>query len=232
MFKDDRFTEKQTSWWPIYVALRDAIVSHRLAPGTKLPEDELASIYDVSRTVIRSALQALTHDRLAQLQPNRGTFISSPTKQEAREVFEARLLIEPKIAAIAAGVAKKPDIAKLRNHMQAEHEAVASGGASDAIAASAQFHIEIAEIANHTVLTNFVRELVSSSSLVVALYWKKRETTCESHAHAALVEAIAEGNAVQSAELMKSHLEDVLSGLDGGLAATKQEGLADILRSN
>lgn len=31
---------------------------------------------------------------------------------------------------------------------------------------------------------------------------------------------------------MKSHLEDVLSGLDGGLAATKQEGLADILRSS
>ncbi|RVN99962.1 GntR family transcriptional regulator, partial [Sinorhizobium meliloti] len=26
MFKDDRFTEKQTSWWPIYVALRDALV--------------------------------------------------------------------------------------------------------------------------------------------------------------------------------------------------------------
>ncbi|OCP35756.1 GntR family transcriptional regulator [Ensifer sp. LC163] len=230
MFKDDRSAEKQTSWWPIYVALRDAIVSHRLAPGTKLPEDELASIYDVSRTVVRSALQALTHDRLAQLQPNRGTFIASPTKQEAREVFEARLLIEPKVASIAAEVAKKSDISRLRKHMQAEHEAVGSGDASDAIAASAQFHIEIAEIANHTALTNFVRELVSSSSLVVALYWKKRETTCESHAHEALVEAIADGDGARAAALMKSHLKDVLSGLDVGLAAAKQERLADILR--
>lgn len=230
MFKDDRFTEKQTSWWPIYKALRDAIVSHRLAPGTKLPEDELASIYAVSRTVVRSALQALTHDRLARLQPNRGTFISSPSKTEARDVFEARILIEPKVAAIAAGNAKKSDIAKLHKHMQAEHEAVQSGDTSEAIAASAQFHIEIAEIANHTVFTDFVRELVSNSSLVVALYWKRRETTCESHAHETLIEAIANGGGSEAADLMKRHLEDVLSGMDLGPAERKQERLADILR--
>ncbi|TIL50725.1 MAG: GntR family transcriptional regulator, partial [Mesorhizobium sp.] len=57
-------------WFPVYAGLRDAIVSHRLAPGTKLPEDELASIYSVSRAVIRAALQALSHDRLARLEPN------------------------------------------------------------------------------------------------------------------------------------------------------------------
>ncbi|TJW69282.1 MAG: GntR family transcriptional regulator, partial [Mesorhizobium sp.] len=88
-------------WFPVYAGLRDAIVSHRLAPGTKLPEDELASIYSVSRAVIRAALQALSHDRLARLEPNRGAFVAQPTKQEAREVFEARALIEPKVAALA-----------------------------------------------------------------------------------------------------------------------------------
>src|SRR5258707_15779734 len=49
-------------WSGTYTRLRDAIFAHRLAPGTKLPEDELASIYVVSRTVIRSALPALPHD--------------------------------------------------------------------------------------------------------------------------------------------------------------------------
>ena len=71
-------------WFPVYAGLRDAIVSHRLAPGTKLPEDELASIYSVSRTVIRAALQALSHDRLARLEPNRGAFVAQPTEGRKR----------------------------------------------------------------------------------------------------------------------------------------------------
>src|SRR5215472_7189838 len=94
---------KPASRWSLtYTRLRDAIFAHRLPPGTKLPEDELAAIYAVSRTVIRSALQALAHDRLVRLEPNRGAFVAHPTRLEAREVFEARALIEPKVAALAA----------------------------------------------------------------------------------------------------------------------------------
>src|SRR5215470_2033872 len=86
-------------WSPVYYSLRDAIVSHRLAPGTKLPEDELASIYSVSRTVIRAALQALAHDRLVRLEPNRGAFVAQPSQTEAREIFEMRMLVEARAAA-------------------------------------------------------------------------------------------------------------------------------------
>ena len=82
-----------------------------LAPGTKLPEDERWAISSfVSRTIVRSALQALAHDRLVTLEPNRGAFVAKPTKLEAREVFEARALIEPKVAALAAEVAKSAEI--------------------------------------------------------------------------------------------------------------------------
>ena len=68
----------------------------------KLPEDELASVYSVSRTIIRAALQALAHDRLVRLEPNRGAFVAQPSIKEASEVFQARSLIEPKVAALAA----------------------------------------------------------------------------------------------------------------------------------
>jgi DNA-binding GntR family transcriptional regulator len=230
MLKKNPSAAKVTSWSPIYLALRDAIVSHRLTPGTKLPEDELASIYSVSRTIIRAALQALTHDRLARLEPNRGTFVAQPTKKEAREVFEARALIEPKVAMLASEVANRADVSRLRSHLQTEHEAVRSGHDSDAIALSAQFHVAIAEIADHSVFTNIVRELISHSSLIVALYWKRREATCESHAHHALVDAIEARRGGEAADLMRSHLVDLLSGLDLDPMEAKQEKLADILR--
>jgi DNA-binding GntR family transcriptional regulator len=74
-----------------------------------------------------------------------------------------------------------------------EHEALRTGQTGDAISLSARFHVAIAEIAAHSILTEFVTDLVSRSSLIVALYWHRRDTTCEVHAHRALVNAIAQG---------------------------------------
>lgn len=64
-----------------------AIHEHRLAPGTKLSEDEVGLVYGVSRTVVRAALQRLAHDRLITLRRNRGAFVAQPSIREAREVF-------------------------------------------------------------------------------------------------------------------------------------------------
>lgn len=229
--KEEDFDEKQAARWsPIYYALRDAIVSHRLAPGTKLPEVELASIYSVSRTLVRAALQALAHDRLVRLEPNRGAFVAEPSKMEAREVFEARALIEPKVASLAASSARPDDIGRLRLHLDKEHEALNAGRDSDAIMLSAGFHVAIAEIAAHAVLTKIVRDLVSHSSLIIALYWKRRDATCERHAHHALLDAIARGEGAEAADLMKSHLVDLLSGLDLSGKAKKSEHLSEVLR--
>jgi DNA-binding GntR family transcriptional regulator len=184
----------------------------------------------VSRTIVRSALQALAHDRLVKLEPNRGAFVAQPSKKEAREVFETRALIEPRAAALAAEVAKPADIARLRRHLQEEDEAVRAGRDSVAIALSARFHVAIAEIADHSILTELITDLVSRSSLIIALYWRRRDTTCESHAHHALVDAIAKHQPRNAAELMNSHLVDLLSGLDLTLGDTKPKSLAEMLR--
>jgi DNA-binding GntR family transcriptional regulator len=51
-----------------------------------------------------------------------------------------------------------------------------------------------------------VRDLCSRSSLIISLYWRRRDTICESHAHTALVDAIAKRQPKDAAELMTSHL--------------------------
>ncbi|MCX2696754.1 MULTISPECIES: GntR family transcriptional regulator [Ochrobactrum] len=219
-----------TRWHPVYEGLRDAVVSHQLLPGTKLPEDELASIYSVSRAVVRSALQALAHDRLVRLEPNRGAFVAEPSQEEAREVFEARMLIEPEVAALAAKVATADDVKKLREHLDKEHEALHAGRDSDAIRLSARFHLELASIAGHSILAGFVTDLLPRSSLIIALYWRRRETTCESHAHNALVDAIERRKTSEASELMKTHILDLLAGLNLKRAAKEQKRLSDILK--
>lgn len=87
-------------------------------------EDELADIYGVSRTIIRSALQTLAHLNLVKIHRNRGAFVSQPSVQEAREVFEARELLEPKTAFRAASRASKADVRLLNRHIKDEHAAL------------------------------------------------------------------------------------------------------------
>jgi len=60
-----------------------AIWEHRLPPGTKLVEEKLAAVFGVSRTKIRLALGKLSHDSILTVEPNRGTFVSSPTVEQA-----------------------------------------------------------------------------------------------------------------------------------------------------
>lgn len=231
VFPPEKNNEKPASRWAgIYDGIKDAIVGRRLMPGTKLPEDEIAAIYEVSRTVVRPALQALAHDRLVRLEPNRGAFVAHPTKKEARDVFEARALIESEVAALAAQRAKPEDIALLRRHLESEHEALHGGRDSEAIILSARFHISVAEMADQVALTDIVRDLVSHSSLIITLYWTRQETTCHTHAHHDLVDAIEAHRPAEASRLMRSHLADLLSGLDLSRDDAKPGRLADILR--
>ena len=216
-------------WSGTYTRLRDAIFAHRLAPGTKLPEDELASIYAVSRTVIRSALQALAHDRLVRLEPNRGAFVAQPSQTEAREIFEMRMLVEPRAAALAAARATPADIVRLRAHLDQEHEAVREGRDSDALMLSANFHVEVSQIASQSILCEVIADLVTRSSLIIALYWVRRDTICASHAHHPLVDAIARHESEMAAELMRGHLADLLTGLDLTPRQRDEKSLSDIL---
>ncbi|MEP0521377.1 MAG: GntR family transcriptional regulator [Hyphomicrobiales bacterium] len=210
--------------------LQQAIFEHRLAPGTKLSEDEVGQIYGVSRTIVRSALQSLAYSQLVTIEKNRGAFVASPSVREAHEVFEARALIEPRVAAMAAKRFNEKHTTKLTKHIAAEHEAMALGDKGKALALSGEFHLEIAHIAAHDVFTDFVQSLVKRSSLIIAMYWKRPDTTCESHSHHALMKAFSAGDAVGAEEVMRSHIVDLHSGLDLHSKKPAQMSLADALK--
>ncbi|CTQ53360.1 putative HTH-type transcriptional regulator YdfH [Roseibium album] len=198
----------------ICLSIQTAILEHKLAPGLKLSEDEVGEIYGVSRTVVRAALQALAHSSLVTIRKNRGAFVAKPTMREAHEVFQARALIEPAVARLAADAITPADLDLLKAHLAAEHAALDSGDMSKALVLSGGFHTAIADIADHRVFTGMVRSLISRSSLIIALYSKRSDTACESHSHGALMDAFADNDAVAAEEIQKSHIIDLHSGLD------------------
>ena len=60
----------------IYATVRDAIVSAELEPGRQISENELAARLGVSRTPVREAFARLRDDRLIEIVPQLGTFVS------------------------------------------------------------------------------------------------------------------------------------------------------------
>jgi len=94
-----------------------AILEHRLLPGTKLGEDEIGEIYGASRTLVRTALQQLAHEGIVNIEKNRGAFVARPTPGDAREVFEARRLIEPTIVDHAIDAVSPAWIDRLHQHL-------------------------------------------------------------------------------------------------------------------
>ena len=211
-------------------ALALAIHEHRIAPGTKLGEDELGEIYDVSRTVIRAALQSLAHIQLVEIQRNKGAFVAQPSLREAREVFEARALLEPRTAGSAAARATPRDIAILKEHIAQEHAAMDAGDHGRALSLSGIFHIEVARIADQDTIRQFIETLIARSSLIIALYWRRESALCESHAHHALIDAIAKADAQNAEELMRSHLVDLNSALDLRDRPTQSRSLKELLQ--
>ncbi|MCE6960747.1 GntR family transcriptional regulator [Cereibacter sphaeroides] len=191
-----------------------AIHEHRLQPGTKLSEDEVGEIFGVSRTLVRAALQRLAHDRLVTLRRNRGAFVAQPSMREAREVFEARALLEPRTARSAAERMTPEDVARLQRHIDEEHAALDAGDPGRALRLSGLFHVEIARIADQDTIREFITQLVARSSLIIALYWQRRAALCESHAHHALLGALADRDGAAAEEMMKGHLLDLVSSLD------------------
>ncbi len=214
----------------VVVDLERAIHEHRLPPGTKLGEDDLSDAYGISRTIVRAALLALSHRHLVELRRNRGAFVAQPSVREAREVFEARALLEPRTAHSAALRMTDKGLAILQANIRDEHAALDAGENGRALFLSGQFHVEIARIADQSTIEAFISQLISRSSLIIALYWRRRAALCETQAHHALLDAFARKDGDAAEQLMKSHLLDLVTSLDLRNVAEPPTSLRDALK--
>lgn len=198
----------------IYQRVLGAILEHQLPPGTQLVEERLASVFGVSRTKIRQALARLAHDSIVTVVPNRGAFVSSPTVEEAREVFEARRLIEPSLVERVARSATAAHIARLREHVALESAARGARDKRSIIRLSGEFHHIIAEMAGNSFLARAMRELETLTCLVIILYDAPNVPSCPYHEHSDITDAVEAHDTVRAAALMLEHLNHVERSLD------------------
>lgn len=210
----------------IYGVLFQAIFAQELRPGTKLSEDEIGAVFNVSRTIVRAALNRLHSEALVEFKQNRGAFVASPTTQEAREVFDARLCIEREVMTRLAPVVDDTQLQLLEEHIRREELAINAGQLAESIQLSGKFHLLAARMAGNDVLLSFLRSLTSRSSLILALHSARHESDCSVDEHVEIVAALRTHDAEAASRAMSKHLGHVLqrARLDGNEDAGRTIG--------
>jgi DNA-binding GntR family transcriptional regulator len=85
---------KSTRKEKAYNYLRNAIVSHELAPGSAIVEQDISGRLQISRTPIREAMKQLEAEGLITSTPARGSIVSEINIQDVNEIFDLRLALE------------------------------------------------------------------------------------------------------------------------------------------
>lgn len=219
--RDDELGEEE-----IVERIFEAIIDQRLPPGTKLSEAALCEAFGVGRMRIRQSLLLLASREVVELLPNRGAYVASPSAEQAREVFEARLMIEPNVARLAAERATDESLRMLDRHLRLEHEAHHGNKRRDAIRLSGQFHVLLAEIADNAVTLRMVKELVTRTSLIIGIFGSPGVSNCRDEDHDEIFEAFRSRDPEAAARLMSAHLRRIQENLE---LSGPAEGASDLV---
>jgi DNA-binding GntR family transcriptional regulator len=190
----------------------DAILSGGIRAGTRLGEQALATLFEVSRTSVREALIRLETRGMLQVSPRRGWFVIEPSIEEAQEAFQARRAVE--LGILRTKEADGSIIAeKLRDHIRQEREAIASDDVGARSYLLGDFHVCMAESCGHRILADILRDLTARTVLISALYQSSHDAEASCNEHAAITDAIAANNQSRAADLMAAHIGNVEAGL-------------------
>ena len=190
-------------------SITTAIVERRLMPGTRLVEQQIADVFDVSRTVVRQALNQLSRDRLVTLEPARGAFVATPSIDEARQVFQVRRLIEGGMVRQLAAQITDKQVEQLRQHLRDERQAVSRVDVSGRTRLLADFHVVLARLLGNEVLAELIADLLSRSQLIALMYQSSHSAEHSQEEHVDIVEALAKRDGRAAAKLMERHREAV-----------------------
>ena len=193
----------------IVASITNAIIERRLMPGTKLAEQKIADIFAVSRTLVRQALNQLSRDRLVTLAPARGAFVAMPSVDEARQVFEVRVMVEGALAQQLASRITDAQIAELRQHLRDEAAAIGRTDVPGRTRLLADFHTLLARLLGNEVLAQLLADLLSRSSLIALMYPSAHSAERSQQAHVQIVDALARRDGPAAASLMAGHIASV-----------------------
>lgn len=225
------FTKQDSTKKPAIIVRRilELIETGELSSGDKLPpEMEIVKQSDISRTSVREALSALELMGVIERVPGEGTFINSSAvlgKFGSKgtlerfledtegvggsfEALEARMVLEPSVAAMAARRAEPEQIERLRDILERSEEALAKSDIKLFMDLDGEFHMAVAEATNNEEITAISRNLLKKADVHMWRRYKEDLGLLDATAaaHREIYQAIRDRDSQKAGFYTENHL--------------------------
>ena len=172
-----------------------------LMPGDIVDQNSFIEILGVSKTPIREAINTLETEGLVTILPRRGVLVSSISLDDVQHIYEAREVLEPIVAELAAKRADKEVLKSYKESFQTEQ--------SDAgtIKMDVSFHQYIASATGNPYLIKVMDMLTIQNTRITVLGAKVPERLEESNKeHIRIIDAMLERDGEAAKQTMTDHI--------------------------
>jgi DNA-binding GntR family transcriptional regulator len=196
-------------------AIKHAILAGELKPGHSLVETDLAGVFGVSKTPVREALKTLAGAGLVTMSPYRGAVVRIIDDNQARHIYDVRLLLEPE--ALHRSIAARHDWQAARLALR---RAAAAADPAERSLANRAFHRELYAGCANPLLISMLDDLRDQTALVSAAAWRQDPASAagqtavpgvpgwelEAREHMAVLDAAEAGDAPRAVGLLRAHI--------------------------
>jgi DNA-binding GntR family transcriptional regulator len=205
-----------------YFAIRDRIVALELSPGAVIEERALIEALGIGRTPIREALRRLAQEKLVEVYPRRGMFVTGVDVRDLARLSEVRAVLESEAARLAAQRASEGERAELGVLID-ELRAPGVRGGRELVALDERIHRSVYRCAHNQFLEATLEEYFV---LALRIWYLALDQAMELEgavlAHGALLEAIRGADGERAAALMADHVHDFARSMRRVLTAVEE----------
>lgn len=206
----------------VYGALKEAILSERLAQGQQLNEREIAKQLETSVTPVKDALRKLEKEGLVTILPRKGTFVAEGIMNSIEEIYMVRSALEGVAAQLAAQKITDEEIADLTLHMQKMEGATKSGDVQLCATLNREFHSIIREISHNSYIIHQLKVIRTfESAIQTQLLSEKDELVRAFEDHKQIYEAIIRRDEQAAETMSRNHCRRTIAYVKSLIAESK-----------
>ena len=195
----------------IYELLKRDIVECRLEPGQLLEDAAMRKLYSIGRTPFREACQRLEGDRLVEIIPHRGAYVTSFAYDDINDLFELRMIVEPAVAELACRRSTRANLTALEENIAESRRLIKMnplGGVPKINWNSRNFHLGVARLTGNKELISAMESI--HDKLMRLTIFTARRSPQDSHfnaIHPEILEAIRCSNTAEARRLMTNDIQ-------------------------